>query len=696
MKDHRTLFAIDLSEQRARKRLEAPSKVRTARGAGATSDVRRHRPMLIAAVTGMLGLLVGWRVAPATTTSRGALALPHEAAELKCTACHEEANPSKPAKADACAGCHGAHPSRRAAHRGLVAEGKLGCVTCHDVHGTDQGVRFIAPDGIAVRYGVGAKQEQTEARFPSARDVTVPLVPLHVCTGACHDTTSSTDPIVRCISPEGSLNMCFDEHQAWSAVAPVRPGGACASQHDNDRFAAWDAAREVATIAPNPPRASRPVPARWWLVWGAGAVTLGALGYAGSVFARRRLRARPSGAAGAEKPADRVRLPQIDTNTCLGCYACVDVCPYDVFTVERYVAKVERPEVCCGLTLCEQVCPNGSLVITDGEPIGNRPQLDDDLQARSAPGVYLAGDVTGLPLIKNAIRQGSAAVKRIADTLPKKHDGDLDLVIVGAGPAGISAALEAKQLGLRYTIIEQGTVAQSIKSFPRGKLVFDQPLELPVTGKLWLAEATKEELLAKWTRVIREERIAVREGMRFETLVRERDVIVVRARELATEEQHDLRAARVLLAIGMRGSPRKLPVALSSAVESKVFYHLADAREFSGQRVMVVGLGDVAMECAVALAHQPDCTVTLVHRGAGFTRGKKRNIDEVKRLVDAGRIELMLKSEIFGVEQDHVVVATGDAHTRVENDAVFVMIGSHAPSALLEKAGVALAPPPPQ
>ncbi len=390
------------------------------------------------------------------------------------------------------------------------------------------------------------------------------------------------------------------------------------------------------------------------------------------------------------KPAERVRLPQVDTSTCLGCYACVDACPYDVLAVDRYVAVVVRPEACCGLTLCEQVCPNGSLVITDGDPIGDHPRVDESLQARDVPGLYLAGDITGLPLIKNAIMQGRQAVEAIAADMPR-HDHPLDLVVIGAGPAGISAALAAKENGLRCEVVEQGSVAQSIRSFPRGKLVFDQPLDLPVAGKLWLQEATKEELLTKWLRIVREERLVIHEGERMTTLRRRETGFEVTAVDVEADEprgERQILAARVLLAIGQRGTARKLPIALSEQAESKVFYHLADARSFVEQRVVVVGLGDVAMEAAIALARQRGTIVTVSYRGDGFRRGKERNIREMKRLREAGMLEVVWRSEVTAVAATDVTLRTPAGPRTIENDAVFVMIGAEPPRALLERLGV--------
>ncbi len=683
-KEHRTLFAVDLREQRTRKRMVAPQE--KGKGSGATSDVRRHRLLLAAAVVASVAALVGFWLVPPTTSSRGAVALPHRAAEIACADCHGEATVRGPAPSSACRQCHGDHASVRDGHRRMEEAGTLTCVRCHDVHGADQGVRFVAPTGEATRYGVGIEVSLSEVRLPTVHDVTVPLIDVGRCAQNCHDPSDANDPIARCLSADGRVSLCFDEHQSWSAVAPPRAGGVCASQHGNDRFAAWDAARRAASAAPLV--ASSPNRLRRWRLWlGIAGAFLGGLGYVVVARVRQRISARKKAAAPVAKPAERVRLPQIDVNTCLGCYACVDACPYDVLAIDRYVAEVRRPDICCGLTLCEQVCPNGSLVITDGDPIGDRPKLADDLSAMGAPGVFLAGDVTGLPLIKNAIRQGAQAVENIQASL-SSHASPLDVVIVGAGPAGISAALKAKELGLRFEIVEQGGVAQSIRNFPRGKLVFDQPLELPLTGKLWLAESTKEELLQKWMRVIREERIMVREQTRFEALERSGDEIVVVTHEVDTGRIERFRTARVLLAVGMRGSPRKLPVTLDARTESKVFYHLADARSFASHRVLVVGLGDVAMECAIALSHQPDTEETVVARGEDFSRGKARNIEELRRLARAGRVDVRFNARVEAIGDGEVHVLQDGHTTRIDNDVVFVMIGSHPPRALLEKAGV--------
>jgi thioredoxin reductase len=704
---------------------------RAVRRAEKTSDITRFRGIATAAIAGAIvaAAAVLLTPPPGGLSSPGPLARPHAKAKLvDCASCHGEEGAraaQTPAErsdlSKACVRCHGPHPSTRPGHQQAFSTGQIGCYTCHTIHRGDQGVTF-APGQKPVRFAAGVEVDGPEVAFYPEGKVTIPIVTVKSCAG-CHEVNSRRDPIARCLlagqealGPDRPI-VCFDEHEVslpddgTSALGggrglappgrkridsprdkPRREGGVCSGQHTFDRGIGWEAAREVAAVMPAVPKpdvTDRP----WtWLFSGltASALTFAFVrgGHALSAYRRRK-----QGALTPEamiRPATRVRLPQIDPGTCLGCYACVDACPYDVLEIQRYVAVVARPEACCGLTLCEQKCPNGSLRITDGEPIGDRPRLRDSLESPDVPGLFLAGDITGLPLIKNAILQGAHAASAVAESLKgeKRGGGDLDLLIVGAGPAGISAALRAKELGLACEVVEQGSVAQSIQSFPRGKLVFDQPLELPVSGKLWLKESSKEELLSHWLRIVRQERLTIHQDTRMISLAREGSGFAVTTAPRDGGDPLVRRAKRVILAIGQRGSPRRLPFELKPEVEARVHYHLADARSFAGKKVILVGLGDVAMETAIALSRQPDTSVALIHRRSGFTRGKSRNIDEVKRLAALGRVTIHFDAEITDIDRDVVTVKTPARPLALRYDAVLVMIGSIPPGSQLAAAGV--------
>jgi thioredoxin reductase len=369
----------------------------------------------------------------------------------------------------------------------------------------------------------------------------------------------------------------------------------------------------------------------------------------------------------------------------------VDVCPFDVLAVGQYVAKVARPDACCGVGACETACPNGSLrLAAEGDPQPDRPRVDERLESLDTPGIFVAGDLTGVPLIRNAILQGAAVAERAAAALSATRSRDLsfdlDLAIIGAGPAGLSAALRARELGLACAVFEQSTIAATVRAFPRGKIVHDPPLELPLEGSLWLRESTKEELLGQWARIVRTHRLDVRENHRATAVRRVEEGLLL---ELESPDgAKTVRARRVVLAVGRRGTPRTLAAEVTPGAAASVLSSLSDARAFAGKRVVVVGLGDTAMEAVIAVARQPGTEVVVSYRGSDFARGRARNIEHVRRLVGSGRVRIVFRSVVTRVDEDGVVLATPEGESRVRADFVLALLGGEPPRALLEASGI--------
>ncbi|MFO1053122.1 MAG: NAD(P)-binding domain-containing protein [Planctomycetota bacterium] len=386
----------------------------------------------------------------------------------------------------------------------------------------------------------------------------------------------------------------------------------------------------------------------------------------------------------------RLQHPVVDLGKCLGCATCVAVCPENgVIEIVHGQAVVVNGARCQGIAACERECPAGAITVRIAN-LATRddvPAIDEHLEAVGVPGVFLPGEVTAHALIRVAVEHGTRVADEVARRPRAKVDGEVDLCIVGAGPAGLACALRARELGLSFVLCEQedeigGTVAR----YPRRKLVLTEPVDLPLVGRLRRRTWEKEELIELWQRAVHEHRIEVATSAVLQEIRRERDdVFVVRT----THGEH--RARHVCLALGRRGAPRRLGVPGEQL--TKVVYSLIDAGSYQGRRILVVGGGDSAVEAALALSAQPGNEVTLSYRKEEFVRVRSRNLDQVRVAVDAGRIRLRLRSEVRSISTDSVVLACADdGEVVIGNDDVFVMIGGVPPFELLARCGVSFDP----
>lgn len=395
---------------------------------------------------------------------------------------------------------------------------------------------------------------------------------------------------------------------------------------------------------------------------------------------RNRRLLRESVETGLTQPASL--HPVLDPNQCVGCGACVKACPEgDVLGVIAGKAEVVKPANCIGHGACRLACPMGAISLVFGtEQRGvDIPHVSETFET-NVPGLYIAGELGGMGLIRNAIAQGTQAMNAIIADLRGDHGNEHDVIVVGAGPAGFAATLRAHEAGLRYLTLEQETFGGTVAHFPRGKLVMTAPVHLPLFGKVKLREVSKEKLLAFWEEVRSKTGIRMQFRERMERMQPTGNGFVV------TTQHGEYRAARVLLAIGRRGTPRKLGVANEDL--PKVVYRLVDPAQYAGQAVLVVGGGDSALEAAVSIAGQPGSRVTLSYRGDAFGRAKPANRERVSAAQEAGRLRVVFNSTVASLTPSHVTLKHPDGNIELENEAVIVCAGGVLPTPMLKEVGV--------
>jgi thioredoxin reductase len=388
----------------------------------------------------------------------------------------------------------------------------------------------------------------------------------------------------------------------------------------------------------------------------------------------------------SQENGQRKPHPIIDASLCIGCGACVEACPVQgVLKVIGGKAQVINLPACEGHGDCEKVCPvNGiTLVTDDAVRIIEVPDINENFET-NVPGVFIAGELGGLALIKHAINDGQLVMEylykqiKLADYPPAEDV--YDVIIVGAGPAGLSAALSSKARGIKYLCLEAGEIASTIRQYPRHKFVMAEPLEIPLYGRLWVHDTSKEALLEIWETIVKNTDVRILTGHRALNVQRDNGLFRVNT------DSTSYKAHYVVLAIGKRGNPRKLGVAGEEL--SKVIYQLIEAESYHHSHCLVVGGGDSAIESAVALARQPGNTVHLSYRKDSFANVKERNLLKINDLAASGAVTVLFNSGVEEITAERVHLRVAGEPLTLPNDYVVINIGGEPPTEFLQRVGV--------
>jgi thioredoxin reductase/ferredoxin len=379
--------------------------------------------------------------------------------------------------------------------------------------------------------------------------------------------------------------------------------------------------------------------------------------------------------------------PVIDPVKCIGCRSCVMACPeqksHPVLGMIRGKSRLIAPANCIGHGACKHSCPADAIELVFGTARRgvDIPTVQPNFET-NIPGIFIAGELGGMGLIRNAIEQGRQALDSILELDGLGSGNGYDIAIVGAGPAGFAASLGAMKAGLRFVTIEQDSLGGTVSHFPRGKLVMTQPAELPIVGKMKFTKTSKEDLLKFWQGVETKTNLKINYHERVEEIVRDKGG---RSFKVVTNKgQYPCRA--VLLTIGRRGTPRTLGV--PGEALTKVTYRLIDPTEYAGQHVLVVGGGDSALEAAHTIAEQPGSTVTLSYRSDAFSRAKAANRSKVEAMAAARQMRVLMRSNVRDKHPEAVDIEFKSKVHRLPNQAVIICAGGILPTGFLKGIGV--------
>lgn len=382
--------------------------------------------------------------------------------------------------------------------------------------------------------------------------------------------------------------------------------------------------------------------------------------------------------AGLTEPA--TLHPLIDPSKCMGAASCIPVCPEDAIGLIKGKAVFIDPTVCIGHGACMTSCPHGAITLVFGTSKRGMdiPKINPNFET-NVPGIFIAGELGGMGLIRKAATQGAQAIESISKL--KGSNNALDVVIVGAGPAGLGACLGAIESQMRYVVVEQEeALGGAIFQYPRNKIVMTAPIKLPIVGEVKMSVVSKEELLEFWHGIIKKTGMKISYHERLETITKTDKGFIVKT----TKNTYETRA--VLLSMGRRGTPRKLGAPGEDL--PKVVYRLIDPEQYRNMHVLVVGGGDSALEAANTIAMEPGTTVSISYRSDAFGRGKARNREQLNDLESQGKLNVMLKSTVKQITPDKVKIDYNGQLVEIPNDAIIVCAGGILPTPFLKELGI--------
>lgn len=374
--------------------------------------------------------------------------------------------------------------------------------------------------------------------------------------------------------------------------------------------------------------------------------------------------------------------PFIDLNTCIGSGACVKACPEkDILGLINGKATVINASNCVGHGACFHACPVEAISLRIGtESRGvELPHVNQTFET-NIKGIYIAGELGGMGLIKNSVEQGQQAVQNIVKSNKPYASDAYDLIIIGAGPAGISASLEAKKHNLNSITLEQDTLGGTVYAFPRSKIVMTAPMDLPLYGKVKLFDTSKDELLEIWHKAISRHGLEIRESTKVDSIVPVENSLF----KVKTAQGDELLASNVLLAIGRRGTPRKLGVPGENL--EKVSYRLLEPERIIDKEILVVGGGDSAIESALLLMDNNQ--VVLSYRKDKFSRLKVKNRERIEAAIGGHKLRVIFNSNLVSVEPTVIKIKENDTETILKNDLVYIFAGGELPTGFLKNAGI--------